>query len=78
MNHRRIGKIEDLDNLKNLEKLYLRWNLIKKIENLEDLWLNDNQIDDWPNIDVLSANKKLTTIYLSLESSAERGTRIVD
>lgn len=30
LNHGRIGKIENLEHLKNLERLYLRWNLIKR------------------------------------------------
>lgn len=32
LNHGRIGKIENLEPLTKLERLYLRWNLIKKLK----------------------------------------------
>lgn len=50
LNHGRIGKLENLENLHQVEGLYLRWNQIKKIENiqmlttLKELELYDNQI----------------------------------
>ena len=37
LNHGRIGKIENLEPLTQLETLSLRWNLIKQIENLSCL-----------------------------------------
>ena len=37
LNHGRIGKIENLEPLTQLETLSLRWNLIKQIENLNCL-----------------------------------------
>uniref|UniRef100_A0A182SQH0 Dynein axonemal assembly factor 1 homolog n=1 Tax=Anopheles maculatus TaxID=74869 RepID=A0A182SQH0_9DIPT len=59
LNHGRIGKIENLEPLTKLERLYLRWNLIKKIENLDhltsliELELYDNQITELENLDQL-------------------------
>ena len=60
LNHGRIGKIENLDGLTQLETLSLRWNLIKKIENLNslgatlrELELYDNQIDTLEHLDAL-------------------------
>ena len=37
LNHRCIAKIENLESLRCVEALCLRWNLIKKIENLHTL-----------------------------------------
>lgn len=59
LNHARIGKIEHLEPLVNLERLFLRWNLLKKIENLEtlttlvELEFYDNQITVIENLDTL-------------------------
>ena len=59
LNHHRIGKIENLDGLGQLETLCLRWNLIKKIENLSmlstlrELELYDNQITVIENLNGL-------------------------
>lgn len=59
LNHGRVGVIENLEPLRNLKRLYLRWNLIKKIENLEtlttleELELYDNQITKIENLDAL-------------------------
>lgn len=59
LNHGRIGKLQNLEALRNLERLYLRWNLIKKIENLStlttllELELYDNQITVIENLDAL-------------------------
>ena len=36
-NHGRIAKIDNLECLTQVEGLYLRWNLIKKIENISML-----------------------------------------
>ena len=50
LNHGRIAKIENLEGLRQVETLSLRWNLIKKIENLSmlttlrELELYDNQV----------------------------------
>jgi len=52
LNHGRIAKIENLEGLRQVETLCLRWNLIKKIENLStlttlrELELYDNQVCD--------------------------------
>lgn len=59
LNHARIGKIEHLEQMVNLERLYMRWNLLKKIENLDsltglvELELYDNQITEIENLDAL-------------------------
>lgn len=59
LNHARIGKIEHLEQMVKLERLYLRWNLLKKIENLDslsrlvELELYDNQITEIENLDNL-------------------------
>lgn len=60
LNHGRIGKIENLEPLTQLQTLSLRWNLIKKIENLTtlgqtltELELYDNQIGKLENLDAL-------------------------
>ena len=60
LNHGRIGKIENLEPLTQLETLSLRWNLIKQIENLSclgatltELELYDNQITKLENLDSL-------------------------
>ena len=60
LNHGRIGKIENLEPLTQLETLCLRWNMIKKIENLNtlgstltELELYDNQITVLENLDSL-------------------------
>lgn len=59
LNHARIGKIEHLERMVKLERLYLRWNLLKKIENLDtltglvELELYDNQITEIENLDNL-------------------------
>ena len=60
LNHGRIGKIENLEPLTQLETLCLRWNMIKKIENLStlgstltELELYDNQITVLENLDSL-------------------------
>jgi len=59
LNHGRIAKIENFEPLVKLERLCLRWNLIKKIENLEtlttliELELYDNQITEIENLDTL-------------------------
>jgi Leucine-rich repeat (LRR) protein len=50
LNHGRIAKIENLEGLRQVETLCLRWNLIKKIENLsmlttlKELEFYDNQV----------------------------------
>lgn len=59
LNHARIGKIEGLEPMVNLERLFLRWNLLKKIENLDslttlvELEFYDNQITTIENLDAL-------------------------
>lgn len=59
LNHGRIAKLENLESLRCVEGLYLRWNLIKKIENLQtlvtlkELELYDNQITVIENLDAL-------------------------
>lgn len=59
LNHARIGKIEHLDRMVKLERLFLRWNLLKKIENMDtltrlvELELYDNQITEIENLDNL-------------------------
>lgn len=59
LNHARIGKIENLEPMVNLERLFLRWNLLKKIENLStltslvELEFYDNQITEIENLDAL-------------------------
>lgn len=59
LNHGRIGRIENLEPLECIERLYLRWNLIKKIENLDtlhtlvELELYDNQVSKIENLDSL-------------------------
>lgn len=59
LNHARIGKIENLEQMVKLERLFLRWNLLKKIENLDvhtrlvELELYDNQITEIENLDHL-------------------------
>lgn len=59
LNHARIGKIEHLESMVKLERLFLRWNLLKKIENLDtltglvELELYDNQITEIENLDNL-------------------------
>lgn len=56
LNHARIGKIEHLEQMVKLERLYMRWNLLKKIENLDslnrlvELELYDNQITEIENL----------------------------
>jgi protein phosphatase 1 regulatory subunit 7 len=58
LNHGRVGQIERWE-LNNLKRLYLRWNLIKKIENLEaftslvELEFYDNQITKIEGLDTL-------------------------
>lgn len=59
LNHARIGKIEHLERMVKLERLFMRWNLLKKIENLDtltglvELELYDNQITEIENLDNL-------------------------
>lgn len=59
LNHARIGKIENLEPMVKLERLFLRWNLLKQIENLDhltrlvELELYDNQIVEIENLDTL-------------------------
>lgn len=59
LNHARIGKIEHLEEMVKLERLFMRWNLLKKIENLDtltglvELELYDNQITEIENLDAL-------------------------
>lgn len=59
LNHARIGKIEHLEEMVKLERLFMRWNLLKKIENLDtltglvELELYDNQITEIENLDSL-------------------------
>lgn len=59
LNHARIGKIEHLETMVKLERLFLRWNLLKQIENLDtltrlvELELYDNQITEIENLDQL-------------------------
>lgn len=59
LNHARIGKIENLEEMVKLERLFLRWNLLKKIENMDhltklvELELYDNQITEIENLDSL-------------------------
>lgn len=59
LNHGRIGKLQNLEPLKCIERLYLRWNLIKKIENLDtlntlkELELYDNQVTTIENLSAL-------------------------
>ncbi|MPC73395.1 Protein phosphatase 1 regulatory subunit 7 [Portunus trituberculatus] len=59
LNHRRIDKIKNLESLRCVETLCLRWNLIKKIENLhtltmlKELELYDNQITVIENLSAL-------------------------
>lgn len=59
LNHARIGKIENLEEMVKLERLFMRWNLLKKIENLDtltglvELELYDNQITEIENLDNL-------------------------
>lgn len=59
LNHGRIGKMENLEPLTQIERLFLRWNLIKKIENvstlvtLKELELYDNQITKIENLGAL-------------------------
>lgn len=59
LNHARIGKIEHLERMVKLERLFLRWNLLKKIENLDtltrlvELELYDNQITEIDNLNHL-------------------------
>lgn len=59
LNHARIGKIENLEEMVKLERLFMRWNLLKKIENLNtltglvELELYDNQITEIENLDNL-------------------------
>lgn len=59
MNHGRIGKIDNLEQLVCIERLYLRWNFITRIENLNmlttliELELYDNQISEIENLDAL-------------------------
>lgn len=59
LNHARIGKIEHLEGMVKLERLFMRWNLLKKIENLStltglvELEFYDNQITEIENLDAL-------------------------
>ena len=60
LNHGRIGKIQNLESLTQLETLTLRWNMIKTIENLNNLGatlreleLYDNQITKLENLESL-------------------------
>lgn len=59
LNHGRIGKLQNLEPLTSIERLYLRWNLITTIENLhtlvtlKELELYDNQITKIENLDAL-------------------------
>lgn len=59
LNHARIGKIEHLERMVKLERLFLRWNLLKQIENMDtltrlvELELYDNQITEIENLDNL-------------------------
>lgn len=59
LNHARIGKIENLEPMVKLERLFMRWNLLKKIENLDtltslvELEFYDNQITEIENLDAL-------------------------
>jgi protein phosphatase 1 regulatory subunit 7 len=59
LNHGRIDKLQNLEPLTQIERLYLRWNLITKIENLDtlvtlrELELYDNQIVKMENLDAL-------------------------
>ncbi len=57
LNHERIGRIENLDGLRRVETVCLRWNLIKRVENLDcladtltELDLYDNQIAELENL----------------------------
>jgi protein phosphatase 1 regulatory subunit 7 len=59
MNHQKVGRLENLEPLTKVERLYFRWNLIKKIENLDslvtlkELELYDNRITTLENLDSL-------------------------
>lgn len=59
LNHGRIGKLQNLEPLTQIERLFLRWNLITKIENLstlttlKELELYDNQITKIEGLDCL-------------------------
>ncbi len=59
LTHCKIGKIENLESLHQMETLCLRQNLIKKIENLQhntsltELDLYDNQLTKVENLDAL-------------------------
>lgn len=59
LNHGRIGKLQNLEPLTQIERLYLRWNLITKIENLstlttlKELELYDNQITKIEGLEAL-------------------------
>lgn len=59
LNHGRIKKLENLEPLRQIERLYFRWNLITKIENLntlvtlKELELYDNQITKIENLEAL-------------------------
>ena len=59
LNHQKIGRLENMEPLTKVERLYCRWNLIKKIENLntlvtlKELELYDNQITVLENLDSL-------------------------
>lgn len=63
-------EIEGLQCNLKLQTLDLAVNKIKMIRNvahlvdLEELWMNDNEVEDWDNLNQLSNNKKLNTIYL--------------
>ena len=65
-----IEKIENLENLKQLEILDLAHNKIEKLENLEnnsqlaDLWINHNNIKNFCDLDHLKFLPLITTIYL--------------
>lgn len=56
LNHGRINKLQNLEPLTSVERLYFRWNLITKIENLDhlvtlkELELYDNQITKIENL----------------------------
>lgn len=60
LNHHRLTKIQDFEQLTKVKKLCLRWNLIKKIENLStlttltELELYDNQITEIENLETLT------------------------